>query len=260
MNAYVFTGPTISAADARCELDAVFLPPAAEGDVYQVALENPQAIGIIDGYFQFTPAVRHKEILWAMSQGIHVFGSASMGALRAAELAAFGMEGVGTVFDLYHRGILEDDDEVAVVHGPAEMDFRPGSEAMVNIRLTLHEAKCARVISTEVQLHLERIAKKMYYPNRHYSVLFRQAHEAGLPERDLIQLKQWLPRGQVNQKRKDAIAMLRVMRESLAEGLEPKTVTYFFEHTAMWECARQRAKDALPVESSSGGATELRGN
>src|SRR5439155_25574779 len=101
MSVYVFTGPTISAAEAARELQAMYLPPAAEGDVYRVARKRPQAIGIIDGYFQSTPPVRHKEILWAMSRGIHVFGSASMGALRAAELASFGMEGVGTIFEFY---------------------------------------------------------------------------------------------------------------------------------------------------------------
>jgi len=106
VSVYVFTGPTISAAEAGSELQAVYLPPAAEGDVYRATLKRPQAIGIIDGYFQSIPTVRHKEILWAMSRGIHVFGSASIGALRAAELAAFGMEGVGTIFEFYRDGML----------------------------------------------------------------------------------------------------------------------------------------------------------
>src|SRR5216117_4482239 len=107
MNVFIFTGPTISPVEASAELKAVYLPPAAEGDVYRVALHRPQAIGIIDGYFQSVPTVRHKEILWAMSCGIHVFGSASMGALRAAELLPFGMEGVGAVFEFYRDGILK---------------------------------------------------------------------------------------------------------------------------------------------------------
>src|ERR1700719_1335144 len=111
VSVYIFTGPTISAGEAARELKAIYLPPAAEGDVYRAALQRPQAIGIIDGYFQSVPAVRHKEILWTMGRGIHVFGSASMGALRAAELAPFGMEGVGNIFQLYRDGTLEDDDE-----------------------------------------------------------------------------------------------------------------------------------------------------
>jgi hypothetical protein len=56
----------------------------AQGDVYRAALRAPRAIGIIDGYFERMPSVWHKEILWAMSRGIHVFGSASMGALELA--------------------------------------------------------------------------------------------------------------------------------------------------------------------------------
>src|SRR5262249_44516336 len=112
----VFTGPTLSAAEASAELEALYLPPVAQGDVYRAALQGPRAIGIIDGTFERDPAVWHKEILWAMERGIRVFGSASMGALRAAELASFGMEGVGAIFAAYRDGVLEDDDEVAVAH------------------------------------------------------------------------------------------------------------------------------------------------
>ena len=79
MTAFIFIGPTLSRQDALKELDAVYLPPAAQGDIYLAALKEPRAIGLIDGYFQGVPSVWHKEILWAMAQGIHVFGSASMG-------------------------------------------------------------------------------------------------------------------------------------------------------------------------------------
>lgn len=40
--------------------------------------------------------------------------------LRAAELHSFGMEGVGRILESYRDGILTDDDEVALVHGPAD--------------------------------------------------------------------------------------------------------------------------------------------
>ena len=100
-------------------------------------LRAPAVIGIIDGYFEHVPSVAHKEVLWAMSRGIHVFGAASLGALRAAELLPFGMEGVGEIHAAYARGDLTDDDEVAVAHGLAAEGYRPVSEAMVNIRETL---------------------------------------------------------------------------------------------------------------------------
>ena len=48
-----------------------------------------------------------------MAAGTQVFGAASMGALRAAELAPFGMIGVGAIFAAYRDGRLTGDDEVA---------------------------------------------------------------------------------------------------------------------------------------------------
>jgi hypothetical protein len=87
----VFLGPTLSHDDARDVLDAEYLPPAAHGDVLRAALRRPRAIALVDGVFERVPAVWHKEILFALSEGIHVYGAASMGALRAAELDAFGM-------------------------------------------------------------------------------------------------------------------------------------------------------------------------
>jgi hypothetical protein len=245
--------------EASCELEAIYLPPVAEGDVYRVALKRPQAIGIIDGYFQSIPPVRHKEILWAMSEGIHIFGSASIGALRAAELAPFGMEGVGEIYKWYRRGILEDDDEVAIAHGPAETGFEPVSEAMVNIRQTLAKGQRCRVISTELRDALEDFAKKLFYPDRNYEMLLRHAHQLGTGETELTRLERWLVKGRVNQKRDDALAMLRIIRRRLTRGLKRKTVSYFFEHTVVWELARNHAGSCVRENKiSDGGHATLR--
>ena len=159
------------------------------------------------------------------------------GALRAAELADFGMEGVGNIFESYRDGVLEDDDEVAIAHGPAEVGFLAGSEAMVNIRQTLRKAELLGVISKKLRAALEKAAKELFYPERNYSLLLRYASECGLPKAQLGRLRQWLPQNSVNQKRQDAVAMLRLMRQRLAQGLKPKNVSYCFEHTVMWESA-----------------------
>jgi hypothetical protein len=185
MTVYVFVGPTLAPNEARAVLDAVYLPPAAQGDVYRVARERPRAIGIVDGYFERMPAVWHKEILWAMAQGVHVYGAASMGALRAAELAAFGMEGVGRIFEAYRDGALEDDDEVAVAHGPAEDGYRAQSEAMVNLRATLAAAEAAGVVAPTTRGDLEAIAKALFYPERVYAHILGRGAEHGLPPAEL---------------------------------------------------------------------------
>ena len=107
---YVFLGPALAEKDARAELDAVYLPPAAAGDVYRLWRRHPRAIGIVDGYFDQVPAVWHKEIMWVMEHGVHVFGAAGMGALRAAELDSFGMHGTGWVYQAFREGVLDRDD------------------------------------------------------------------------------------------------------------------------------------------------------
>jgi hypothetical protein len=242
MTLYVFTGPTLSAEQGRKEIDAVFLPPAAQGDVYRAALERPAAIAIIDGYFERVPSVSHKEILWAMSQGVHVFGAASMGALRAAELARFGMEGVGAIYRAYASGEIDADDEVAVAHATAEDGYRPTSEALVNIRATLRAAEQAGALSAAARADFERIAKGLFYPDRCYPILLSRAAEEGAPPAEIEALQAFLPNGRVNQKRLDALEMLRLLRERFAGAAAPKRVDWHFEHTDAWEHIRESAR------------------
>ena len=235
MSVYIFLGPTLSDIEARQELDAVYLPPAAQGDVYRLAACRPDVIGIVDGYFQSVPSVWHKEVLWAMCQGAHVYGSASIGALRAAELSAFGMVGVGAVFEAFRDGVFEDDDEVAIHHAPSELGFRPLSDAMINIRWTIRAAADANIIDASTGNALVDLAKARYYPERSYQNLLRDAHAAGLPRAQLEALRRWLPGGRIDRKRLDALEMLRRIRLDLASGLEAKVVRYHFEYTYHWD-------------------------
>jgi hypothetical protein len=243
MNAVVFTGPTLAADAAHLELDAIYLPPVSQGDVYRVSRYRPKAIGIIDGFFERVPAVWHKEILWAMSHGIHVFGSASMGALRAAELTAFGMVGVGWVFEQYRDGILEDDDEVAVAHALEENGYRAHSEAMVNIRRTLAAAERVGIVSAATRVALENIGKRTFYADRTYITIVRRAFDEGVSVAELNAFEAWLPHGRIDQKRDDALTMLSAMRALLTTTDEPKRVQFHFEHTHLWEYARRQAGD-----------------
>ncbi len=236
---YLFVGPSLTPEEANRELAATCLPPAAQGDIYRVATCRPAAIGLIDGYFESVPAVWHKEILWALSQGVAVYGAASMGALRAAELHRFGMVGVGWIFEAFRDGVLEDDDEVAVTHGPAEIGYRPFSEPMVNIRLTLQQAEAVGVINSSARVILERSAKNLHYPRRDYAELVRLGAAAGLPAAQLEALRAWLPAGRCDQKRQDAIAMVRRIRADLAEGRSrPTTPAFRLSQTVYWERLR----------------------
>jgi hypothetical protein len=121
----VFVGPSLPAAEARqLAPRAQIRPPIAVGELLELALgpvaRRPGCVVILDGYLERMAAVWHKEILVALERGIAVWGGASMGALRAAELAPWGMIGAGEIYEAFARGELSADDEVAVAHLPAE--------------------------------------------------------------------------------------------------------------------------------------------
>jgi len=248
MTAYVFLGPTLPVDAARSVLNAVYLPPVRHGDVWRVAAYcNPSAIAIIDGYFEHVPSVWHKEILWALSEGIPVFGASSMGALRACELEQFGMVGIGRIFVGFRDGVFppyttepfEDDDEVAVIHGPAESGY-PSSEAMVNIRCTLAKAADEGIISPQLRDEMVQMAKAVFYKDRSYRALLKQAANTVNPTAELDALRAWLPEGKIDQKREDALALLDHLRE--AESDVPNA-RFRFERTTMWEQLLSAATD-----------------
>lgn len=178
----VYVGPTLASDDVRRLLPmAEVMPPAGVGDVLRATRRRGiERIAIIDGYFERMAAIWHKEILVALGKGIEVWGAASMGALRAAELAPFGMRGVGSVYRDYKRGFLVADDEVAVVHAPAEFGYRALSDALVNIRFGLASAVRARVIRAADEEPLLELARRRFYRDRSWTQLVTDARAAGI--------------------------------------------------------------------------------
>lgn len=236
MSAIIFAGPTIAKPDILRLCDATVLPPAAMGDVFRAAKRRPRAIGIIDGYFEGAPSVWHKEILWTMAEGIAVFGAASMGALRAAELASFGMRGIGDIFADYLDGRLEDDDEVALEHGPAETGYIAMSEPMVNIRATIARSVSEGILSAAAADGLIGLAKRQFYKERSWQGLLRDNPAAMAPsERDA--LARWLPANAIDVKRNDALKMAAAMAEFLAAPHEMAKEEFALEWTVMWDKA-----------------------
>jgi len=237
MNIIVFVGPTLSPRDVRAVLpEASLREPASCGDVAKAALERPDAIAVIDGYFQHRLAVWHKEILWALAGGIRVYGAASMGALRAAELADFGMVGVGRIFEWFRSGTLEDDDEVAIAHQSAARGYQVGSDAMVNIRATLEHAASAGIVSSATAAGLREIGKAMFFAERSFPAIIAVAQERGLPADEVTPLRAWLenPDNVINQKRDDALALLHRIKQDLSESRAPERPSFVFQFTEAW--------------------------
>ncbi|MEN3613807.1 TfuA-like protein [Plantactinospora sp. ZYX-F-223] len=213
--AVVFAGPSIDAATIAELAPVEVRPPVKRGDI-DILLAEPEPpthIGIVDGQFLQGLMISPKEVLRAIDrhpEPVQVFGSSSMGALRAAELATEGMVGVGQVFELYRSGTIDADDEVAITFDPDSL--RALCEPMVNIRVAIAAAVDGGVISSDSAATLLTAAKALYFPDRTYAGILRlPVVREELSDTELVALREFLDTDAPDAKRDDAMAMLRRM-------------------------------------------------
>jgi hypothetical protein len=228
----IFVGPSFSGLQKETPPTVSLKPPCKQGDIYLASLQKPSVIAIVDGYFDGVPSVWHKEILWALSQGVHVLGAASMGALRAAETDGFGMKGIGAVYEGFRDGVLEDDDEVALLHGPREMNFVPLSLAMVNVRATMAKAVEYDRISDAAANQVLQAAKSQFYKTRTWKTLLEQIELDLDGLTSTIDLADWLSENEVDQKKHDAEALYDFVLNN--EFSAPFKAEFKFEETEFW--------------------------
>lgn len=173
MKPVVFAGPSIHGL-ADENLSGVDLRgPAACGDIFDAVREGADIIGLIDGLYGDCAAVWHKEILHALSSGVAVLGAASMGALRAVECAAFGMIGIGEIFEAYRDGQRVSDADVAVSHAPGELGYRPLTVALVDAEATLEA--CRNMHEPAEQNRLLRAAHTLHFTRRTWRAIVAEA-------------------------------------------------------------------------------------
>ncbi|PBB18776.1 TfuA-like protein [Mesorhizobium sp. WSM4313] len=236
MNPIVFCGPSLRVQDIASHDGFEFRPPVRQGDLYAATRDSPRAIGVIDGYFDGQPAVLHKEILWALTRGIAVFGASSMGALRAAELHSFGMRGVGRIFEAYRDGEVTDDDEVALIHGPPETGYMHLSEPMVNIRATLERAVAEGIIDRPTGARLAASSKARFYQERTWPDVLADVGDSRTEQ----ELAAWLRTGKVDRKRQDGLELLKEMDAFVRSGAVQGPPDFHFEWTENWHNASWR--------------------
>ena len=219
----MFIGPSLPLDEARKILpSATYLPPIAQGDLLSLVSSapcgRPWAVGIVDGVFYQSLPVWHKEILAALERGVLVFGSSSMGALRAAECARFGMVGIGEIYRLYATGALTDDDEVALVHAGAEASWRSETEALVNVRATCEAAVTAGRMSPRACEIVIGATKSLWFPERTREAILEAAARAGLAATEVSTMRDLFEGAYVDLKRADALALLEAISGNARPG------------------------------------------
>lgn len=144
--AVAFVGPSLPAI-APGQYGGLALHPAARrGDVTAAWREGgARLILLIDGLIVYDYPPSPMEVLKAIEAGVELWGAASLGALRAVELEAFGMLGAGWVFARYREGVIDSDDEVVT---PLDAAGRPTTVPLVNVRFALERLVAAdRVVA-----------------------------------------------------------------------------------------------------------------
>ncbi|MHC1574231.1 MAG: TfuA-related McrA-glycine thioamidation protein [Candidatus Methanogasteraceae archaeon] len=210
----VFVGPSVDKETAKdildAEYDVEYLPPAKRGDVFRVANDGIEIVCLIDGVFFQDSSVAHREILYALKNGVTVIGASSMGALRASELDLYGMEGVGKIYEWYKSGKLVSDDEVALFFDPVY--FKPLSEPLVNIRYNLEIAEAKGVIDGDACRKLLKTAKSLYFPDRTYQRILDDAEDV-VDGEALKRFRRFIDQEKRDLKMEDAIEALERINE-----------------------------------------------
>ena len=153
--------------DSHGDIEVIYRRPIQRGDLELALKENPNIIAIIDGVFHQNSAVGHKEILNVMKKGIEVYGASSMGALRASELDSLGMIGIGYCYEQYANGVIDSDDDVAVMLDGETLESL--SVPLINMRYIFDNAVSENIITEDEKDELLQIAKKTFYPKRNYA-------------------------------------------------------------------------------------------
>lgn len=209
MRPVVFLGPSLPREEAEAVLDADYRPPVKRGDLS--GLENVEVVGIIDGVFLQSCSVGHREILSLLNRKVRMIGGGSMGALRAAEMNHYGMIGVGRVFEMYAKGEIQGDDEVALVFDPETME--PLSEPLVNMRFFLDQAVADGTIGPEQRTTVLEKLRSVYYPRRTKGSFERMAAEV-LDESEREAFQRYFTIYYRDIKREDALTVLDAVKKA----------------------------------------------
>ncbi|MEV2255613.1 TfuA domain-containing protein [Streptomyces sp. NPDC050147] len=184
------------------------------------AVKGGDRVLIIDGLWHQSAPVRHKEIMLLVAQSVAVYGASSMGAPRAAELAPYGMVGIGRIYRAFRSGLLDADDDVAVLQEP---NGRPLTQALVNLRAAFERAADAGHITEPEAQALTENARRLPYGRWTRTALGRLMAERGVGD-VYVRADIWGCGTPHDLKREDAETALRVLANgkfSTAEATAP---------------------------------------
>jgi hypothetical protein len=174
-----FVGPSIPRPEAARACPGLDVrPPVRRDDLYRAREQGAWGFLIIDGVFMQEDALSPREVVDVLEDGALVLGAASMGALRAADCWPAGARGVGLIYRLYRRGVLESDEDVAVAVSADGSDTAV-SLPLVNVRYAMARAVRDRRLDRSSARQVLSAAAAIHYPERTWREVWRRVGPPG---------------------------------------------------------------------------------
>jgi TfuA protein len=221
----VFAGAGLTESDYdRVDLGLIDLfPPIRRGDLITAMDQRYPVIAIIDGEFYQSLAVSPKEILVTLRAGIQVIGGSSMGALRAAEMNVYGMEGIGQIYRWYRSGVVYRDDDVALLYGQVDdLCFRAATVPMVNVLWASREFRRLGTMAPQVRRRMSAAARGIHWSRRTWEEICRRAR---LDEDDRAKVRDWAADPGNDLKRVDACRVVEYTTAVMQAAAIPERAT-----------------------------------
>jgi hypothetical protein len=211
----VYSGLTLVESDIRALLpEAEVAPPIERDDLVADVERGVNVVVIIDGRFHHARAVSPTEILDAIRAGVRVYGSSSMGALRAAELERHGMIGHGEVFERIKSTPFFRDDFVGQSFDPETT--RPISAAYVDLQFAIERVVRDERPSASRLEELLGVLRDVHYSERTAARMKHEARSRWPEDRALLTVVDEVFSASGSQKRLDARAVLLRVQADLA--------------------------------------------
>lgn len=213
-------GPSLSHEKARKIFQADFRGPAKKGDLLRASgdIDDSTIVCLVDALFlQDYPPSPIEVYQLMLNKNIKLYGAASLGALRAVELEKFGMIGMGKIFELYKKGKLTADDEIAVTFVEGEHQLQ--SEAMIDIRFNLFLAHRMGIINEITKKTIAKVAKNIYFPYRNYTDILDQTQKQyPAISKDLKSFRTYIIKNRQSLKERDTIKLINYVKQLLTES------------------------------------------
>ena len=195
--------------------DAETCGPIKRSDLIGDIKRQVHVVGIVDGEFLQSRAVSPTDIMDALRCGLKVYGSSSMGAIRAAELDSYGMIGCGKIYEFIKRTPYFKDDHLGLVFYKGYSAF---NYAYLDFVFGLEQLCSDGEISTGDLRTLIRYYKKLHFSERNMHTLkMRISNESSHPA-NMVKLLDKITKKIKSTKTADGIVLLKKIKNDIRQN------------------------------------------